>query len=150
MIHTFLVLPYWQQMLCALAIFVVIGFNLPPRRFIPSKPPGLKRPTGVKPAPRSRYPGMPLTESIVNRVSMPEGAAPPALDPLHPAPRPAQPILFADGYRVTPEEIHACGFAYLLDDTGRIVSMLKMDDKKPPATRTVEEWIGEHHGARIS
>ena len=71
-------------------------------------------------------------------------------DPLNIQPKAIQPILYADGYRLTPEDLHKQGLCYLINSDGRIVSVMKLNGASQPTTWTVEECVGFEHGARIS
>lgn len=66
-------------------------------------------------------------------------------DPLNPEPKVFQPILFADGLKVQPVDLSKAGLSFTVDGTGRIIHVLKQGKRK-----TVEEFYGDEHGARIS
>ena len=73
-----------------------------------------------------------------------------AQDPLNPPPSRINPILFQDGFSITPLRIHELGMLPVVDGEGRIVMLMTTKSGEPSGTMTVEEWCGIRHGARIS
>jgi hypothetical protein len=69
------------------------------------------------------------------------------VDPMNPEPKTIQPILFADGFRVTVGDLHKLGLNPIINGDGRIVMLMTATGKH---VQTVEEWCGLRHGARIS
>jgi hypothetical protein len=68
-------------------------------------------------------------------------------DPLNLPPSRVQDILFADGFRMTANEIYKRGLLPVVDSDGRVVMVIDPDRKTNTA---VEEWCGLRHGARIT
>jgi len=74
-------------------------------------------------------------------------APPPENDPLNRPPDTIYPILFADGFRMPVNEIYQRGLLPIVDGTGHVVMVV---DTALHTNRTVEDWCGLDHGARIS
>jgi hypothetical protein len=155
MIDAFLSLPYWQQMLVVCAVLFIALLCAGIASAIPGR---LQSSNVAKSGQESgkipQWPPEPyVKQTYCDREGTPVQPTSPVSmieDPLHLMPEVIHPILFEDGHRVTPEEIHAQGLCFLVDADGRIVSVMTLDAGKPGIPRTVEDWCGANHGARIS
>jgi len=72
---------------------------------------------------------------------------PPPADPLNPEPKAIRPILFEDGFRIDANDIYGRGLMPVIDGDGRVIYVV---DPYRKSQKTVEEWCGLDHGARIS
>ena len=72
---------------------------------------------------------------------------PPPADPLNPEPKAIRAILFEDGFRIDANEIYGRGLMPVVDGDGRVIYVV---DPYRKSQKTVEEWCGLDHGARIS
>lgn len=82
------------------------------------------------------------------RQKLQQAQLPQGPDPLNPPPRKVQPILFADDFKVTPQELFTQGLSFTVDGRGRIYHI--WDANKQTPRRSVEDYFGGQHGARIS